>query len=433
MSYTNKLIDFISASPTCFHAVGEIAGMLDDAGFTKLNEADGWTLEKGGKYYVTRNSSSVIAFRVPTGDARSFMICSAHSDSPCFKIKRLPEMDGGKYVKINTERYGGMLYSTWLDRPLSVAGRVMVKDGGKIKAKLVSPDEDILLIPNVAIHMNRAANDGYKYNPAVDLVPLYSSGDGKGTFLGKIAEYAGAGEKDVIDFDLFLVNRQKGYTWGHDGEYFSAPRIDDLQCAYSAVTAMIESDKDCSSFPVSAVFDNEEVGSLTKQGADSTFLHDVLSRICSSLYGTDALPRMLASGMMLSADNAHAVHPNHPEFADPTHKPYMNGGVVIKYNANQKYTTDAVSGALFASICEKAGVPVQYFANRSDIAGGSTLGNISNAHVSLNTVDIGCAQLAMHSAFETAGTKDTDYMISAMKAFFEAEICASSDGGYEIK
>ena len=431
MTKTEKLLSFISASPTCYHTVANISSMLEKSGFRRLNEFETWELSKGGRYYVTRNASSVIAFRVPTGDPSGFMISAAHSDSPCFKIKRLSEIESGKYIKINTERYGGMLYSTWLDRPLSVAGRVIIRDGGKLKTRLVAPNEDILIIPNVAIHMNRSANDGFSYNPAVDLVPLYSSDSGKSTFLSKIAAYAGVKPEDVVDFDLFVVNRQEGFIWGNAGEYFSAPRIDDLQCAF-AVTEAIAIAEEKSGFPVCAVFDNEEVGSLTKQGADSTFLADTLDRICASLYGENALGKLLASGMMLSADNAHAVHPNHPEYSDPTHRPYMNGGVVIKYNANQKYTTDAVSGALFAEICKKNGINVQYFANRSDIAGGSTLGNISNAHVSLNTVDIGCAQLAMHSSFETAGSRDTDTMVKAISSFFETSLKLSPDGEYEI-
>lgn len=429
MNTTSRLLEFIDASPSCYHAVDQVKKMLLNAGYRQLSESESWSLSAGGKYFVARNLSSVIAFRIPAEAPTGFMICAAHSDSPTFKVKRMPEMESGAYVRINTERYGGMLYSTWADRPLSVAGRLLVETESGVETKLVSVDRDILMIPNVAIHMNRNANDGFAYNPAVDLVPMYASAEGKGTFLNAVAEDAGVSAEKILDFDLFLYNRQKGIQWGVDGEFISAPRIDDLQCVFAAVSSLIGC-PDSRAVPVCAIFDNEEVGSGTKQGADSTFMSDVLGRIACAV--ACDLSSMLASSMMLSADNAHAVHPNHPEYADPTHKPYMNGGVVIKYNANQRYTTDSVSGAIFSKICRKADVPVQYFANRSDMAGGSTLGNISNAHVSLNTVDIGCAQLAMHSSYETAGAKDTDYMIKAMSEFYSTEISVACDGSYTL-
>ncbi len=430
MNTTDKLLSFIDGSPSPFHAVDGLKDILAEAGFAELHEGARWDLEGGGKYFVTRNLSSVIAFKLPVGAPAGFMIAAAHSDSPTFKVKHNPETDAGNYIKINTERYGGMICSTWLDRPLSVAGRLVVETDSGIETRLVSVDRDMLVIPNVAIHMNRSINEGFTYNPAVDLVPLYASGKGKETFLASVCEAAGVDKDRVIEHDLFLYSRQKGTVWGADGEFFSSARIDDLQCAYSAVTAIAECGE-TEAIPVAAVFDNEEVGSGTKQGADSTFLSDVLARIADAvgISVSEALP----SSMMLSADNAHAVHPNHPEYADGAHKPMMNGGIVIKYNANQLYTTDSVSGAMFAMICKKAGVPVQYFANRSDMRGGSTLGNISNAHIAMNTVDIGCAQLAMHSAYETAGSRDTDYMITAMRAFYESKIISVADGKYEIR
>jgi len=422
MTQNEKLISFLDRSPSAFHAVDNLKKMLDAGGFTERKEYETWSFKPGGKYYVTRNGSALIAFCVPEKEPSGVMICSAHSDSPSFKIKPNCELDAGGFIRLSTERYGGMIYSTWLDRPLSVAGRLVLRRENGIEVKLVSVERDLLVIPNVAIHMNREINNGFSYNPAVDLVPLYASADGKNTFVKTVAEAAGEREEDVIDYDLTLYNRQRATVWGHDGEFFSSARIDDLQCAFSAVEALTEM-KDSRALSVAAVFDNEEVGSLSKAGADSTFLDEVLSRVCDSLYGgRETLAKWLASGMMLSADNAHAVHPNHPEYADPTNRPKMNGGVVIKYSANQKYTSDAVSAALFEEICRRAGVETQRFTNRSDMVGGSTLGNIANSHLSLNTVDIGCAQLAMHSSYETAGTRDTDAMIRAMKAFYETSL-----------
>ena len=280
-------------------------------------------------------------------------------------------------------------------------------------------DRDAVLIPNMPIHFNRQVNDGYSWNPQVDLLPLYGEGDAAGKLMRELAEAAGADPEAVLAHDLFLYSRQPGSIWGAEDAFFSCGRIDDLECAWGCMKAFLGSEAR-DAIAVCAVFDNEEVGSLSKQGADSTFLYDTLTRAGFALGASDGEIRAaMADGFMVSADNAHAVHPNHPEKYDRQNRVYMNKGVVIKHNANQKYTTDAVSDALFTLICEKAGVPVQHFANRSDTPGGSTLGNLSNAHVSLNTVDIGLAQLAMHSACETAGTRDLDYLIRAMEAFWK--------------
>jgi len=426
-----RLIDFIGESPTAFHAVAAIEKRLQ--GFTPLRENEPWRLTPGGKYYVTRNRSSVIAFTLPEGAFSAFNLIASHSDSPTFKIKENAEIEvRGKYVQLDTERYGGMIISCWYDRPLSVAGRVLVRAEGGVRSMLVNLDRDMLIIPNVAIHMNREINNGYKYNPAVDTFPLWGSQGAKNTFRAQIAQAAGVEEKDILGTDLFLYNRASGSVWGVQGEYVSAPRLDDLECAFSAVEALLSAEKG-SHVNVCCVFDNEEVGSTTKQGADSSFLSDVLRRILLSLgYGEEACYTMLANSFMLSADNAHAVHPNHPEFSDPANQVYMNEGIVVKFNANQKYTTDAVSEAVFHAICEKAGVPVQHYANRSDMPGGGTLGNISGSHVSINTLDIGLAQLAMHSCYETAGVKDIDYMINGMRAFYETDIKALGDGEYTL-
>ena len=434
---TEDLIKFIAVSPTAYHAAANFADMLDAKGYKHLNECDEWDIEAGGRYYVTRGGSSIIAFNMPENvDYANYQIAAAHSDSPAFKIKTNPEMTvDGHYTCLNVEKYGGMIMSPWFDRPLSVAGRVIVKEktqsGEKFVSKLVNVDRDLCMIPNLAIHMDRDVNSGYSYNAQKDMIPLIGS-EMAGGRLEQIITGKSYGDS-VAGMDLFLYNRQQGCIWGADNEYVSAPRLDDLMCAYSCMRALIDGRISADSVSVCAVFDNEEVGSTTKQGADSTFLRDVMERIavCS---GKSEEARRIAesSSYMLSADNAHAVHPNHTDKADPTNRPYMNKGIVIKHNANQKYTTDAVSDTIFKAVCEKAGVPYQTYVNRSDIAGGSTLGNISNSHVSVNTVDIGLAQLAMHSPYETAGVKDTQYMYEAVKCFFEASIAAESDRSCSI-
>ncbi len=434
ISVTKELISFIDKAPTAFHAVQEIANMLIENGFSRVLEQDEWKLEPGGRYFVTRNQSSIIAFAIPKDTAAAFTITASHTDSPTYKLKMQSETDAfGKYVKLNVEGYGGMIASSWLDRPLSIAGRLLCGKNGTVETRLVKIDRDLVLIPNVAIHQNRTINSGYNYNPAVDLLPLFGAKDQKGTLKAIVAEAAGCSADDVIGSDLYLYNRTPGSVWGADNEFFSCPRIDNLQCAYTTLRGFIDAvtADECGMIPVFSSFDNEETGSATKQGAASSFLHDTLSRVCDGL--SIALPCALASSFMVSADNGHARHPNHPELSDGLNVPHMNEGVVIKSNAGQKYTTDGVSAGIFAQICEKAGVPVQYFANRSDMPGGSTLGSISNTNVALNTVDIGLAQLAMHSSYETGGCADTQYMIQAIHALYRARIKAVGDGAYQIE
>lgn len=425
-NHIEGLFDFINASPSAFHAVNNISKKLLTAGFTALSEGEKWELNCGGKYFVTRNSSSIIAFVIPENlKSTKFMITAAHSDSPSFKVKDIPELTG-IYTRLNTERYGGMIFDSWFDRPLSVAGRVMVREGSTLKTKLINIDRDLLLIPHIAIHMQNP-NNGITYNPASDLVPLYGSESAKESFMKNVAEAAGVSKEDILSHELFLYNRQAPSLWGAENEFISAPKLDDLECVYSTLSAILEAKS--AAISVMFISDNEEVGSTTKQGAASTFLKDTLSRICDS---TDGDLRIASSkSMLLSADNAHAVHPNNPSLADPTHRPIINGGVVIKYNASQLYTTDAVSAAVFREICRIGEVPLQVFSNRSDMRGGSTLGNISNSQVSMSAVDIGLAQLAMHSSYETAGAKDVSYMIKAIKTFFETEISVT-DGNIEI-
>ena len=412
----NDLLHFLDQSPSRFHAVDCLCRELEGAGYTPLSEGRGWSIVPGGKYYAVRGGSALIAFRVPAGEARGFMISASHSDSPSFRIKENAELAGPEgYLRLNTERYGGMLCAPWLDRPLTVAGRVLAQAGEGIETRLVYVDRDLLMIPNVAVHMNRAANDGFKYDPKCDMVPLMGLGTEKGAFRAVVAEYAGCKAEDILGTDLFLCPRQKAMVWGAGNEFVSSPRLDDLQCAWGCFRGFMAAEESAS-VPVFALLDNEEVGSLTKQGADGTFLADVAARVCAAA-GMDRLAAT-ANSFVVSADNAHAVHPNHPEYHDATHRPAMNAGVVIKHGV--RYATDGVAQAVFASLCEKAGVPVQHFANRSDLPGGGTLGLISTSHVSVNTVDIGLAQLAMHSCVETAGSKDTDYLVQAMAAFYSA-------------
>lgn len=432
MNHTQQLLNFIEKCPSPYHRAETLSKILDENGFTRIYEQDNRALLPGGKYYVLRNYSSVIAFKIPK-DVKAFNIIAAHLDSPTFKIKENPQLKQGPYISLNTERYGGMIYSTWLDRPLSVAGRIMVKDGNGVKQKLVNIDRDLLIIPNLAIHMDRTANDGKKMNPQTDLLPLYALESETVDFYSQIAQAAGVEKDDILSDDLFLYNRQKGTVLGADNEFIASPKLDDLQCVFAALQGFLSA-KEEKSLPVLAIFDNEEVGSETKQGARSTFLSDVLYRITKIVGGDrDDMTRFLSNSFMISADNAHAVHPNNISVADPTNRPAINGGIVIKYNANQRYTTDAVSSALFKMILDKAGVKYQTFHNRSDTLGGGTLGNISNTRVSVNTVDIGLPQLAMHSAYETAGVKDTEDFILASNTFYECEIEKQGDGMYIIK
>ena len=416
---TEKLLDFIEKSPTAFQAVDEMQKRLTENGFEVLSEKEYWKLIPGGKYLVTRNNSALIAFCIPEKESRVFHIMASHSDSPSFKIKENPEIKvDNSYVKLNVEKYGGMLMAPWFDRPLSVAGRVIIRRNGGLKEKLINIKRDLVMIPNLAIHMNREANNGVSYNPQKDLQPLFAVGNTDRTLLEIIAEQTGVKKEDIISHDLFLYNRMPGAIWGADKEFVSSARLDDLQCAFASMEGLLRA-QNHESIAVHCVMDNEEVGSGTKQGAASTFLKDTLLRINMGLGRTyEEYLMTLAGSFMVSADNAHALHPNYTDKTDPTNHPVLNKGIVIKFNANQKYCTDAVSAAIFKELCTKAGVPYQTFVNRSDIAGGSTLGNISNTQVPMNTVDIGLPQLAMHSPYETAGVKDTEYLVRAAEELF---------------
>lgn len=431
-SMTERLLDFIRKSPTAFHAVNSAATMLKDAGFTCLQEGAEWKLQAGGKYYLTRNQSSIIAFSVPTARARQLLLSASHTDSPMFKLKNDYEAPAlGVYQRLNTEVYGGTILSSWLDRPLSLAGRAVVKRADGYHAELFCFDRDLMLIPNVAIHMNRTVNSGYAYNPAVDMLPLFSQLEGAPSLKALLARQLDCADEALVGMDAFVYNRMPGSIWGADEAFFSAPRIDNLMCAFGTLLGFLEAEPQADSLNLWFCADNEETGSATKQGAGSAFLADTLDRICEAF----ALDKrvLLANGMMVSADNGHAKHPNHPELSDAKNAPNLGGGVVIKTNAAQHYTTDGPSAALFSEICRGAGVPVQNFANRSDQPGGSTLGSISNTKVPLLTVDIGMAQLAMHSAYETAACADCDYLSRAMRAFYSVGISSQQDGAWQLK
>lgn len=416
----HSLFRFIDDSPTAYHAAANLEKMLDEAGFVRLEEKMRWDVQPDGKYYVDRNGSSVIAFTIPDQKPKGFHMVAAHSDSPCFKLKEVSEIVVDDcYMKLNVEKYGGMILSTWLDRPLSIAGRLIFRGKQGMESCLVNLDKDVAIIPNVAIHMNRDMNKGVEYNPQTDMEPIIGGADAKGAYLRKLAEQAGMDDYEILGADLFLYNRDKCRMIGIDDAFIAGPRLDDLECAFAGMTALMK-EKPKAYVNVCAVFDNEEVGSGTKQGADSTFLKDVLERAGDKLgIDREEYRCMLAGSFLISADNAHAVHPNHPEKADAANRPVMNHGIVIKYHGSQRYATDALSSAEMKDICLRAGVLYQTYANRSDIAGGSTLGNISAAQVSVNTVDIGLAQLAMHSAMETAGAADIGYLIQALCTFYQ--------------
>lgn len=431
---TRELLSFIEKSYSCFHLIQNMKEELNENGFQELYEAQEWKLECGGKYYVSRNESSLIAFQIPKQDFTGFQIMASHSDFPTFKVKENPEICvENQYMKLNVEKYGGMLCAPWFDRPLSVAGRILVREGDTIETKLVNVDRDLVMIPNLAIHMNREVNDGYKYNAQTDMLPIYSNMTEKGDFMSVIAENAGVKKENILGSDLYLYNRMKGSIWGANEEFVSSAKLDDTQCAFASLKGFLQAENK-KAVSVHCVLDNEEVGSGTKQGAASTFLKDTLGRINRGLNRTeDAYLQALANSFMISADNAHGVHPNYSDKTDLTNRPYLNGGIVIKYSANQKYTTDAVSAAMFKTICDRAEVPYQNFVNRSDMLGGSTLGNISNTQVAVNTVDIGVAQLAMHSPYETCGVKDTFYLIKMAKEFYQSAVISDGNGKYHIE
>lgn len=427
LEFAEELIDFLYDSPTAFHAVNNLKTSLESSGFEELKEEDKWNLEKGGKYYTTKNSSALIAFTVGKGkvEENGFKIIGAHTDSPTFRIKPNSEMIAeNNYIKLNTEVYGGLIRSTWMDRPLSVAGRVVLKGKNPLSpvSKLLNIKKPILIIPSLAIHMNREANTGGELNPQKDTLPLLAMVNEElekdNVLLNTIAKELSVDKSEILDFDLFLYEFEKGCIVGLNDEFISSGRLDDLQMVHAGIDA-IKNAPITHGINVMVCFDNEEVGSSTKQGADSDMLSNILERIVVCLGGgREEFFRALGKSFIISGDNAHAIHPNSPEKADPTNKPIINKGPVIKINANCAYTSDADSSAVYETICENAGVPVQKFVNRSDSRGGSTIGPISSTHLNIRSVDIGNPTLAMHSIRELAGVMDHTYVTKSFLEFY---------------
>jgi len=426
--FTKELVTFIRENPCSYFVIDHVKRALDACGFQQLLETECWELNPQGAYYVIRNDASLIAFRGLGAVKNGIRIIAAHSDSPSFKVKQNPEMNTESYIKLNVEKYGGMILSTWLDRGLSVAGRVFVKRNDQIERELVNVDRTLLVIPNLAIHMNREINKGIEYNPQTDMLPLFASDmsqlklaeiEPKLQLEDIIATQLGVSAKDILSMDLYLYNRDEGMLFGSNEEFVISPRLDEQQCVFAAMKAMTDTSvsKESDYCQMIAVFDNEEVGSCSMQGADSSFLESILLRIKETAgLSEQEYQCVLAKSFLLSADNAHALHPNHPEKNDPTNKPVLNGGIVLKFQANQKYTTDAKSAAYIQKLCQDNNLRCQTYHNKSDINGGGTLGNLAISHVSIPAADVGCPQLAMHSALETASVYDTCDMYELMKA-----------------
>lgn len=407
-------MSFLNQSYTCFHAIRQLQIKLEQAGFIQLYEENQWSIDAGGKYYVIKNGSSIIAFQIPKEvNQPTCAIIASHSDSPCYKLKpnmTLQDMRN-HYTRLNTEPYGGMLHYTWLDRPLGVAGRIFTEEADSISEQLVELDQT-LVIPSVAIHMNRSSE--FSPNPQVDLLPIFAE---SATTFEETLSLCAKG-KTILSHDLFLYNKEEACLGGANQEYILSGRLDDLECAYLSIDALVNATP--SSIAIAAIFNNEEVGSRSSNGADSSFLMDVLTRIAQAL--SLDFYALMAQSFMVSADNAHAVHPNHPEKSDTSNAVYMNKGIVIKHQAGLSYTTDGYSEAIFKKLCQMAQVPYQDYTNRSDVRGGSTLGAIAQSHLSIPSVDVGLAQLAMHSCYETAGTQDVIYMKKVFQQFYETSI-----------
>ena len=417
----NKLIDLLNKTHSQFHYVDNARELLLKAGYVELNEANKWKITANSKYFVVRGDSSLIAFKTPKAfDNLYFHIVASHSDSPTFKLKSSPYVGDGHYSKLSVEGYGGMINSSWLDKPLSIAGRVVVENNGALQTRLVDIDKDLLVIPNVAIHQNRDINDGYKYNHAIDMLPLAGLDKADNYFDALLKTLVLKENERLLGSDLYLYNRQRACLLGLNDEFIGSPKLDNLECAYLSLLGLIDT-KNVNGLAICACFDNEEIGSESTNGADSTFLIDTLTRVAFALGLNDEedLQVAAAKSFVLSADNAHAVHPNHPELYDSNVKSYMNEGIVIKYNSNLSYCTTGVSAAYVKKLCENSSIPYQEFANKSGSRGGATLGRISLSHFSANTADIGLAQLAMHSSFEVAGSKDVEYLYKLAKVFFE--------------
>ena len=422
-----ELIDFIYKSPTSFHAVDSIKKMLIDSDFIEILNGDEWNLEKGKKYFTIKNNSAIIAFTVGNGNLEKsgFRIIGTHLDTPSIKIKPNPEMIAeNSYLKLNCEIYGGPILNTWLDRPLAMAGRVSVKSDDPFSPvmELINIDKPIIVIPNLAIHMNREVNKGVELNKQTDMIPvlgLVEKEFEKDNFLIKLlAKELNVDFEKILDFDLFLYEHARGDVVGLNEEMISSPRIDNLESTYAGIKALVDN-KAVETTNVVVCFDNEEVGSRTMNGAGSPILLNLLERISISLKkNREDFFRSLDHSYIVSADAAHAVHPNKSDKSDPTTKPEFDKGPVIKISANQNYTSDSFSSAVFENICKKADVPVQKFVNRSDERGGSTIGPISSTQVNINSVDVGVPILAMHSMRELCSVLDHAYFMKVLKKYF---------------
>ena len=425
----DALFAFLDEGVSPWHAAAAAAKRLEDAGFARLEETEEWKLEPGKGYYTTRSGSAVVAWRMPEGMVRSWRVTASHSDSPAWRIKSLDRKKEGCLTP-EVEGYGGMDMASWLNRPLTLAGRVVVRTAEGVESRLICPDQDLLCIPGLAVHMDRGRNDGHHYNPQIDLQPLYGL-EGDRPLSQLVAEEAGVPVEDVLGFDLNLIPRQKAVALGEG--LFMAPRIDDLECACTTLMGFLEGKAPEGVCPVWAMLDNEEVGSSSAQGAQGTFLRDVMDRVMEAVGGgIQDRCRAIAGSLCLSADNGHANHPQFPEKSDPAFPVKLGGGVILKYNASQKYTTNGMTAALFEAVCRKVGVPCQMFANRADLPGGSTLGNLLTHSISMPMADVGLPQLAMHAAVETAALSDAKDMVTAVTAFYTAEIEVAGDGVYRL-
>lgn len=426
--FAENMLDFIYESPTQFNAVAVSAEILEKNGFEKLNPKENWKLEVGKKYYTTKNSSALVAFKVNSDEVEKegFRIIGSHTDSPGFRIKPNAEMEScGAYLKLNTEGYGGMILSTWLDRPLAMAGRVFLRGENPFKPveKIVNINKPVCIIPNLAIHMNRSINDGYKYNKQTDMLPLVGlineQLEKENYMIKLLASELNVEIEEIIDFDIFLYEYEKGCFTGANEEFISTGRLDNLSMYYSSVEALLDSNSK-SGISIAVGFDNEEVGSSTKQGADSNMLLNILERICISL-GKDRQQffEAIENSFIISSDLAHAVHPNVNGMADPTNRPVMGKGPVIKVHAGQAYTSDGYSISVYKEICRECGVEYQEFVNKSDQRGGSTIGPISSTHIDIPSVDIGAPILSMHSIRELGCSEDFYNTYKTFVKFYE--------------
>lgn len=420
---TNRLTEFLNASYTAYQATENARQLLLENGFLPLSETEDWALEENGKYFVERNGSALVAFTVGALDDFSFKIVASHTDSPALKLKENAVSLTGAYAKLNAETYGGGIWYSFFDRPLKIAGRVVVNEGGILKSENVA-SEYFVTVPSLAVHMNRGVNEGFSVNAQTDLQPLFALSEN-----GETPDFlSGITEKEVVSYDLYLVNADMPYVFGRNGEFLASPRIDNLTSVCSsleALTAHGESGGVC----VAACLDNEEVGSQTLQGAGGDFLENVLRRIAYALkFDDNEYYKALAASFLISLDNAHAMHPNHPEKCDPTNKTTMGGGVVVKSHANKAYTTDALSSAVIKTIFKKAGVKYQTFFNRSDMRSGGTLGAILLSHAGILSADLGLAQLAMHSASECFAKADYEELLNGLTAYYSSNILFGENG-----